>query len=42
MFDTIQYSLITKPLSKEELKSLLMDVKEESEKSWLKTQHSKC
>ena len=26
--------------SKEELKSLLMEVKEESEKSWLKTQHS--
>ena len=26
--------------SKEELKSLLMTVKEESEKSWLKTQHS--
>ena len=27
--------------SKEELKSLLMWVKEEREKSWLKTQHSK-
>ena len=27
--------------SKEEIKSLLMKVKEESEKSWLKTQHSK-
>ena len=27
--------------SKEELKSLLMKVKEESGKSWLKTQHSK-
>ena len=27
--------------SKEELKSLLMKVKEESEKSWFKTQHSK-
>ena len=27
--------------SKEELKSLLMKVKEESEKLWLKTQHSK-
>ena len=27
--------------SKEELKSLLMRVKEEREKSWLKTQHSK-
>jgi len=27
--------------SKEEIKSLLMSVKEESEKSWLKTQHSK-
>ena len=27
--------------SKEELKSLLMKVTEESEKSWLKTQHSK-
>ena len=27
--------------SKEELKSLLMKEKEESEKSWLKTQHSK-
>ena len=26
---------------REELKSLLMKVKEESEKSWLKTQHSK-
>ena len=26
--------------SKEELKSLLMKLKEESEKSWLKTQHS--
>ena len=25
--------------SKEELKSLLMKVKEESEKNWLKTQH---
>ena len=27
--------------SEEELKSLLMRVKEKSEKSWLKTQHSK-
>ena len=27
--------------SEEELKSLLMRVKEESAKSWLKTQHSK-
>ena len=27
--------------SEEELKSLLMQVKEESEQSWLKTQHSK-
>ena len=27
--------------SKEELKSLLMKVKEESQKSWLKNQHSK-
>ena len=27
--------------SKEELKSLLMKVKEKSENSWLKTQHSK-
>ena len=27
--------------SKEKLKSLLMKVKEESRKSWLKTQHSK-
>ena len=27
--------------SKEELKSLLMRVKEESEKGWLKIQHSK-
>ena len=27
--------------SEEELKSLLLKVKEESEKSWLKTQHSK-
>ena len=27
--------------SKEELKSLLMKVKEESKKNWLKTQHSK-
>ena len=27
--------------SEEELKSLLMKVKEESEKKWLKTQHSK-
>ena len=27
--------------SKQELKSLLMKMKEESEKSWLKTQHSK-
>ena len=26
--------------SKEELKSLLMEVKEQSEKSWLKAQHS--
>ena len=31
---------IIKAESKEELKSLLMKVKEESEKSWLKTQHS--
>ena len=29
------------PESEEELKSLLLKVKEESEKSWLKTQHSK-
>ena len=27
--------------SKEELKSLLMKMKEKSEKNWLKTQHSK-
>ena len=27
--------------SEEELKSILMKVKEESEKAWLKTQHSK-
>ena len=27
--------------SEEELKSILMKVKEESEKSWLQTQHSK-
>ena len=27
--------------SEEELKSLLMKVKDESDKSWLKTQHSK-
>ena len=27
--------------SEEELKSVLMKVKEESEKNWLKTQHSK-
>ena len=27
--------------SKEEIKSLLMKVKEESEKNWLNTQHSK-
>ena len=27
--------------SEEKLKSLLMKMKEESEKSWLKTQHSK-
>ena len=27
--------------SEEEIKSLLMKVKEESEKTWLKTQHSK-
>ena len=27
--------------SEEELKSLLMKVKEENEKNWLKTQHSK-
>ena len=27
--------------SKDELKNLLMKVKEESEKSWLKTQHAK-
>ena len=27
--------------SEEELKSLLMKVKEESKKNWLKTQHSK-
>ena len=27
--------------SKEELKSLLIELKEESEKSWLKAQHSK-
>ena len=34
---------MTPPLmaeSEEELKSLLMKVKEENEKSWLKTQHS--
>ena len=34
---------MTPPLmaeSEEELKSLLMKVKEESEKSWLKAQHS--
>ena len=29
------------PESKEVLKNLLMKVKEESKKSWLKTQHSK-
>ena len=29
------------PESKEELKSLLMKVKEENDKIWLKTQHSK-
>ena len=31
---------MTPPESEEELKSLLMKVKEESEKSWLKTEHS--
>ena len=36
MFDTIQYSLIRKPLSEEELKNLLMEMKEESEKVGLK------
>ena len=30
----------TRMAESEELKSLLMKVKEESEKSWLKTQHS--
>ena len=41
--NTLRYAdditLITE--SKEELKSLLMKAKKESEKSWLKTQHSK-
>ena len=32
---------ILKAESKEELRSLLMKVKEKSEKIWLKTQHSK-
>ena len=32
---------ITLMAESEELKSLLMKVKEESRKSWLKTQHSK-
>ena len=31
---------ITLMAESEELKSILMNVKEESEKSWLKTQHS--
>ena len=31
----------TRMAESEELKSLLMKVKEESDKSWLKTQHSK-
>ena len=31
----------TLTVESEELKSLLMKVKEESEKNWLKTQHSK-
>ena len=33
--------IILRAESKEELKSLLMKLKEESEKKWLKTQHSK-
>ena len=41
--DNLRYADDTIPMteSKEELKSLLMKVKEEGEKSWLKTQHSK-
>ena len=38
----LRYTDDTTPMaeSKEELKSLLLKVKEESEKSWLKAQHS--
>ena len=41
--NNFQYADNTALMAKreEELKSLLMKVKEESEKSWLKTQHSK-
>ena len=41
-FDNLRYADDTTLMadSEEELKSLLMKVKEESEKSWLKVQHS--
>ena len=41
--NNLRYEDVTslKAESEEELKSLLMKVKEEIEKSWLKTQHSK-
>ena len=41
--NNLRYADDTTPMaeSEEELKSLLMKVKEQSEKSWLKTQHSK-
>ena len=35
------YAITLMVESEEELKSLLMKVKDESEKNWLKTQHSK-
>ena len=41
-FNNLRYAYDTTLMaeSEEELKSLLMKVKEESEKSWLKAQHS--
>ena len=37
----LRYSDFSSGRSEEELKSILMTVKEESEKSWLEIQHSK-
>ena len=41
--NNLRYADVTTPIaeSEEELKSLLMKVKEQSGKSWLKAQHSK-